>query len=179
MEVVDKKSLFWSYAPEEIKGLLLDGETLLGFATRQKSKMSDFSYLVFPFSKGYEGFLKKFFLDLGLIPEDEYYSDDIRIGRILNPKYIQEHKSVYKNLCSFTVGGNNFSNRLWDVWKKGRNEVFHYFPHNFKRLSFDESLDIIKDIVAVMLYAVEHCDVIDAKTIAADLRSKEQVSSLL
>lgn len=179
MEVIDKKTLFWAYAPEEIKGLLLDGEMLLSFASKQKNKMSDFSYLVFPFSKAYEGFLKKFFLDLGLIREDEYYSDDIRIGRILNPKYIQEHRSVYRDLCSFESGGNDFSNRLWDVWKKGRNEVFHYFPHNFKKLSFEESLAIIKDITAVMAHAVERCDVINAKAIAAANHTKETVSSLL
>jgi hypothetical protein len=114
-----------------------------------------------------------------LIREDEYYSDDIRIGRILNPKYIQEHRSVYRDLCSFESGGNNFSNRLWDVWKKGRNEVFHYFPHNFKRLSFEESLSIIKDIVAVMTYAVEKCDVINVKAVALAKRATEPVSSLV
>ncbi len=157
MQVIDTPSALRKYIPSEIRGLLSDGQLLLDQADALGSGVSDYSYLVFPFSKAYEGFLKKLFLDLGLIRESEYYSDDIRIGRILNPGYIHEHASVYKVLRVHERGGEEFSRRLWTVWKVGRNAVFHYFPHNFRRLSFEEAQNIIKDIVSVMEIAVEKC----------------------
>jgi len=156
MTTFDKELLF-SYLQEEIKGLVNDGQILLSHAREHEGEITDFSYLVFPFSKAYEGFLKKFFLDLGLIREDEYYSDEIRIGRILNPGYLEEHKSIYKFLCRHEKGGEVFTNKLWEVWRKGRNQVFHYFPHNFRRLSYVEAKEIIDGILEVMCESVSRC----------------------
>jgi len=92
MEVIKRDSALWQYMPDEIRGLLEDGELILNFVHthHQEDNISDYSFLVFPFAKAYEGFLKRFFLDMKLISKDEYYSDDIRIGRILNPNYIKE-----------------------------------------------------------------------------------------
>lgn len=160
MQMIDRKSVLWSYLPIEIKGLVGDGEVLLAEVQTIKDKnvISDYSFLVFPFSKGYEGFLKKLFLDLDLIKEDEYYGDDIRIGRILNPGYIHEVTSVYKRLCGPSgKDKTDVASQMWDAWKKGRNQVFHYFPHNFRKLSYDEALDIINSILGVMELAVARC----------------------
>ena len=41
----------------------------------------DYSFLVFGVAKAYEGFLKKFLLDLGLIPTQVYQGKHFRIGR--------------------------------------------------------------------------------------------------
>ena len=49
------------------------------------------------------------------------------------------------------------ADRLWKMWKKGRNLVFHYFPHNFRKLSFEEASEIIDDLVNVMADAVDVC----------------------
>ena len=162
MEIIDKKSVLWNYLPVEIRGLFVDGETLLSHVEHVTSLITDYSYLVFPFSKGYEGFLKKFFLDMGFIRENEYYSDDIRIGRILNPHYVHEHTNVYKSLGQHQKGDAVLSMKLWDVWKKGRNEVFHYFPHNFKKLTYAEALKIIQEIAAVMSELLLKCDLIQS-----------------
>ncbi len=156
MTSFDKKLLF-KYLQEEIKGLVQDGLILLSHAKEHEGEISDFSYLVFPFSKAYEGFLKKFFLDLGLIREDEYYSDEIRIGRILNPGYLEEHKSVYKFLSQHEKGGEVFTRKLWEIWRKGRNQVFHYFPHNFRKLSYEEAKQIIDEILDIMSECVSRC----------------------
>ena len=159
MKPVNRTSILWEYLSEELQGLISDGEILFSEAEdpMAKGKISDFSYLVFPFSKAYEGFLKKLFLDLNLMREDEYYSDDIRIGRILNPHYIDDHYKKYKNICLRPGTNEDLSVRLWEVWRKGRNQVFHYFPHNFRHLSFDEASEIISSILSVMEESVRSC----------------------
>ena len=101
MEVINRDSQLWVYMPDEIKELLEDGETVLTFVYdhKDKSEISDYSFVVFPFAKAYEGFLKRFFLDAGYIKEEEYFSDEIRIGRILNPHYTKSKGNIFpKNL---------------------------------------------------------------------------------
>ena len=160
MQVLKRDGFLWSYLSDNQKGLVQDGEMLLtNIEDFRKGEISDFSFLVFPFAKAFEGFLKKFLLDLGLIREDDYYSDEIRIGRILNPGYMEHNASVYKMLCSHQKGGQGLSDDLWDVWKKARNQVFHYFPHNFRKLEYDEALDLIKRIVDVMELTMTDCEI--------------------
>ncbi len=160
MELISRKSVLWNYLSLEVRELVTDGEVLLDEAAdlHARNAIADYSFMVFPFSKGYEGFLKKLFLDLGLIKEDEYYGDDIRIGRILNPSYIHEVKSVYKKLCGPSgKGKDDVAEQMWEMWRKGRNQVFHYFPHNFRKLSYEEAFDIIKKIIGAMDHAVSKC----------------------
>ncbi len=181
MEVFDKNSALWTYLPEEIKGLFLDGEQLLDHAEHHKGKTSDFSYLVFPFSKGYEGFLKRFFLDMGLIREDEYYSNDIRIGRILNPNFIKEKDNVFIKICrdnkTTPREGRKIAEDLWNIWRRGRNQVFHYFPHNFRRLTHEEALEIISQMVTSMENAVLGCK-LNIETVNKS-SNKKAISSLV
>lgn len=139
---------------KDLRGLVLDGENLINNA--EHAGVSDYSYFVFPFSKAYEGFLKRFFLDLDLIREDEYYGDTIRIGRILNPAFIKKKFSVYRKLRG-TTGAEDIAEKLWEIWKRGRNLVFHYFPHNFRKLSYEEALQIVKDLAEAMNMAVQRC----------------------
>lgn len=164
MQVIDRKSPLWDYLPEEIKGLIVDGEALVDQAKNQQEMISDFSYLVFPFSKAYEGFLKRFFLDLDLINEDEYYSDDIRIGRILNPHFMKSEGNIFDKICddenTKIKEGREVAEKLWAIWKRGRNLVFHYFPHNFRRLSYEEAVEIVKDLVDAMETAVVECGLV-------------------
>ena len=70
--LIDKNSKLWNYLDEHIKGLLEDGEALLDDVKTHEKNISDYSYLVFPFSKAYEGFLKKLFLDLKLIDKGQF-----------------------------------------------------------------------------------------------------------
>lgn len=154
-EVIEKDSKLWEYLPKEIKGLISDGEQLLSLVDSSSGKVSDYSYLVFPFAKAYEGFLKRLFLDVGVIKEDEYYGERIRIGRLLNPFYEDKKRSAYEGLARHKRGSKDISERLWRIWRKGRNQVFHYFPHNFRHLQYDEALDIIQEIVGSMTEAVD------------------------
>lgn len=158
MFLIKRDSLLWNYLPVEIQGLINDGEILFDHANEHISDISDYSYLVFPFAKAYEGFLKKLFLDLNLIREDQYYGDDIRIGRILNPHFISEQENVFNKICSYAGNGTDVAMMMWRAWKNGRNQVFHYFPHNFRRLTFDDASKIINEVVEAMKKGISSCD---------------------
>lgn len=176
MTVVERESVLWQYLTEEQQGLIQDGELLLESSHLITKGLSDYSYLVFPFSKAYEGFLKKLFLDMKLIRPEEYYGDDIRIGRILNPHFIKEYGSVYNRLCRKGIsktGENEVSEKLWTTWKNARNLVFHYFPHNFRRLTFDEAKGLIDEILEAMCFALEKC------TLPSIVKSESKIVSLV
>lgn len=149
MQVVKRDSKLWAYLPEELRGLIEDGERLLVECHTLSGKISDYSYLVFPFAKAYEGFLKNFFLDLGLIDDAQFYGDDIRIGRILNPVFMHERFSVYAKLKQLH-DNEEIARQLWEIWIKGRNQVFHFFPHNFRKLSKDEAVQIVDEFIKAM-----------------------------
>lgn len=151
--LIERTSKLWKYLDPEMKGLISDGEALLYDVKLHNLQISDYSYLVFPFSKAYEGFLKKLFLNLGLINKAQFYGDEIRIGRILNPVFKHEKASIFQRMSRHS-GGSYLTEKLWFVWKNGRNLVFHYYPHNFRRLSLNEAETLVKDIVSAMQEAV-------------------------
>jgi hypothetical protein len=144
-------SLLWQYLSPQQRALAGDGEFLVADSLHHKDKEpTDFSYLVFPYAKMYEGFLKQLFLDLNFISEHDYYSNHFRIGKVLSPHIAQRlgGRSVY--LLVENKYGKELAARLWDTWKEGRNLVFHYFPHNFRALTRVQSVGIIQLIIATM-----------------------------
>jgi hypothetical protein len=171
----------WIYLAPEIQGLVSDGEILIDFVLHHKksANITDFSFLVFPFAKAYEGFLKKVFLDVGMIQPHEYYSDDIRIGRILNPHYETEKGNVYATMSKHSEARKQVSEELWQIWKRGRNAVFHYFPHNFKRLDYQEALELIQAFIHGMEIAVENFDVHKDTTVVHTEDSPDAIQQLV
>lgn len=107
--------------------------------------VSDYSFLVFNFSKAYEGFLKLLFLRMGLIRKREYEGDHWRVGKALSPNMHQ----VYDRL------GPEMAERLWQTWKRGRNSVFHFYPHRLQMLTHQEALDIIAEILMTMEFCLD------------------------
>ena len=158
MEIIDKNSALWDYLEENLQGLIADGEKLVDLARPEIGAVSDYSYLVFPFSKAYEGFLKKLFLNTDVINEKSFYGDEIRVGRILSPRYRKEHAKQFSHMCLKETSKVDLADRLWDTWHKGRNRVFHYFPHNFRRLNYQEALEIILELASRMEEALVKCD---------------------
>ncbi|MEK7523241.1 MAG: hypothetical protein AAB569_06655, partial [Patescibacteria group bacterium] len=60
--LVNKKSAFWSYLSQGQKDLLEEGLYLMDDIIRDHAyQFKDYSFLVFPFAKAYEGFLKQIF----------------------------------------------------------------------------------------------------------------------
>jgi hypothetical protein len=115
--------------------------------------VSDFSFLVAPIAKAYEGFLKDFFLKLNIISDNEYESDRFRVGKTLNPSLRYKRFSVYQKLSEYHDKGEELAEKLWDAWKFGRNEIFHYFPGNYKNLSKNEAEERINLLLRAIIQA--------------------------
>lgn len=156
MPTIDHNSPLWQYLSEGQKGLIEEGLYLLNdIREHPDAKITDYSYMVFPFAKAYEGFLKQLFLDLKYITPQEYNSDRFRIGRALNPhlEKMLRHESVY-DMVVHHCRDRLLADDLWMAWKGGRNLVFHYFPHNFRALTLSEAEEIIENMLNVMQRAV-------------------------
>lgn len=109
--------------------------------------ITDYSFLVAPAAKAYEGYLKDFFLKIGVMSQAEYKGERYRVGKTLNPSLRYTRYSVYRKLTDIHEKGEGLAEILWDAWKYGRNEIFHYFPHNLKRITRQEAEDRIDKIL--------------------------------
>jgi hypothetical protein len=160
MVTISEGSSLWQYLSPPQRGLASDGQFLLADSEQHReTHVADYSYLVFPFAKLYEGFLKQLFFDLGFIPEKEYYGDHFRIGKALSPNLasVLGERSIFRQIE--TRYGSDLAIQLWGTWKNGRNLVFHYFPHNYRALSREQAIEIVQELVSVMHDAVERTHV--------------------
>ena len=57
-------------------------------------------------------------------------------------------RSLYKKIEEKI--NQQLAERIWETWRSGRNQIFHYFPHNIKAISFVEANNIIEEIIATM-----------------------------
>ena len=144
-----------SFLGPELLPLFEDGQKLL---TEAPMGLSDYSFVVFPFAKVYEGFLKKLFLAIGAIDEHQYNNDRWRVGRALNPQLEKEyrHESVYDRIVD-RCGGVNLADTLWKAWKQGRNQIFHFWPGRNQALTLAEAGGIVGEIEAAMEVALVDC----------------------
>lgn len=163
--LVGRESALWNYLLPEQREIVEDCQKLIEDAHRHPKELSDYAYVVFPLAKVYEGFLKKFLLDSGLIDERQYGSDHFRIGKVLNPN-LPGHmrlEGLYDKICA-QVGNRDLADRFWQTWKRGRNVLFHYFPSNLQRISLSEAQIIAAEIVATMESALLVCELASSHT---------------
>lgn len=111
----------------------------------------DYSFLVAPVAKAYEGFLKYFFLKIGLIDQQLYEGDRFRVGKTLNPSLRYKRFSIFQKLCEIDDSGEQLAELLWDAWKRGRNEIFHYYPGNTKKISLEEAQTRIQQVLKAII----------------------------
>lgn len=151
MDKISTTTLFWQYLSQSQKDLLQEGQYLMQDIIKDQAyQFKDYSFLIFPFAKAYEGFLKQLFKDIGFISHLDYISDHLRLGKLLSP-HLQEKlldRSLYKKICE--KAGPELAEQIWLTWKIGRNRIFHYFPHNLKAVTFAEAEEIIKAILGTM-----------------------------
>lgn len=121
----------------------------------------DYSFVVFPAAKAYEGFLKKLFFDLGFITEEDYSGKRFRIGKALNPtlpKEIRNDHWVYKKIVIY-CGGAELADKLWDTWRLSRNLVFHWFPNEKNALTLSEAQNRLNQIIDAIDSAFKECKI--------------------
>lgn len=138
------------YLPPSQGALVLDVQILLN-KLQKFDHISDYSFLVSPISKAYEGFLKDFFLDIKVIDEFSYKSDRFRVGKTLNPSLRYKRFSIYQKLINLDESGEELAEILWNAWKYGRNEIFHYFPNALKNLDRNEAEERIHLVLSAII----------------------------
>ncbi len=138
------------------KELVRTSVELFAREERLHSFFTDYSFVVFPMAKAYEGFLKQYFYDLHLISLVLFKDKKFRIGRALNPDINparRDHDWVYGQLQE--ICGEATSRDLWNTWLLCRNQVFHYFPDNEKRLTLGEAGQYLEKLAAAMEAAAQ------------------------
>lgn len=154
--MVDKYSQFWLYLSQNQKDLILEGQYLMNDIVKDQAfQFKDYSFLVFPFAKAMEGFLKQLFLDIGFISRLDYISDHLRLGKLMSPNLVMKlgTRSLYKKIID--AAGVELADEIWHAWKMGRNQIFHYFPHNLKSVSFEQAEREIGEILLAMEHAFD------------------------
>lgn len=159
MGVFTKKP-WWPYLDKIQQDLIKQSLYLIKEEESEPKTHKDYSFVVFPAAKAYEGFLKKLFFDLGLISRSQFSGERFRIGRALNPAIYKEypHESVYERLTRF-CGGEEISARLWNTWRNSRNLVFHFFPEKENLISFPHAKKRVEEIIKTIDFSFKGCQV--------------------
>lgn len=114
-------------------------------------RFSDYSFVVFPMAKAYEGFLKEYLLKGRFISWEQFHDHHFRIGRAINPDVRPAHRDaswLFDDLernCS-----PELARLVWETWLQCRNQVFHYFPSQVKRLSLNRAGEYLLTIHSTM-----------------------------
>ena len=152
---------WWNYIEEDLRELLKEAQLLISKVETWEEKFHDYAFIVFPAAKAYEGFLKKLFLDLEFITEEDYFGKRFRVGKALNPsleKELREKESVYDKIVQFCQGPK-LADLLWETWKEGRNRLFHWFPNEKNALSLEEAKVRVGMIIEAMDAAFKECKI--------------------
>lgn len=155
-----KERIWWDYLPEDLQGLLRESALLVNRVGKWSETFHDYSFIVFPAAKSYEGFLKTLFLDLNFISEDTFYGKRFRVGKALNPALEKRFRdeSVYDEIVKY-CGGRELGDSLWNTWKTCRNLLFHWFPNEKNAISYNQAVDKVEKIVNTMDLAFKECKI--------------------
>jgi len=144
---------------ESMRDLVEESFVLLEREEKLQEKLHDYSFAVFPMAKAYEGFLKKLLLDMKLIDSRQYFGEHFRIGRALNPSLPKRYRAgwVYGKLVQ-SCGSEELPLFLWEVWKRARNRIFHFFPDHHEFINLNEAREMIERLAEGMERALEGCE---------------------
>ncbi|MBP9817854.1 hypothetical protein KBC75_03850 [Candidatus Shapirobacteria bacterium] len=137
------------FLSDQQKALIFDVQLILN-RLQISDHISDYSFIVSPVSKAYEGYLKDFFLKIRIINKMDYNSDRFRVGKTLNPSLRYKRFSIFQKLININENGEELAESLWNAWKYGRNEIFHYFPgklKNIDRADAEERIAMLLDAI--------------------------------
>ncbi len=150
-KATDTYGEFWLYLSQSQKDLLLEGDYLMNDVIKHNNySFKDYSFLIFPYAKAYEGYLKKLFFDLGFLSHLDYISDHLRLGKLMSPQLIDHlgDRSLFKKIKERST--KETADMIWETWKVGRNQIFHYFPHNTRGVTFEEAEETVNRIIVTM-----------------------------
>jgi len=134
---------------------------LLDWVKKHKEKFYDYSFIVMPAAKAYEGFLKQLFFDLKLISQRQLEGDFFRVGKALNPE-LEHIKRLRRQYLYDEISqkcGEKTAELLWQTWKKCRNRLFHYFAKEQQIFTLEESEERLEQIVKAIEIAFKKCGI--------------------
>lgn len=168
-----------SYLSSEENNLIDEGIHLLEEASDETKQFRDFSFVVFPFAKAYEGFLKHLFVDMGFISEVDFRSKYFRIGKVMSPNMVRKlrNRSVYQKICD--KSGCELADVIWRAWKEGRNEIFHYYVGEARPLKLHEAREKVLQLIGAMEKTLQQLHVGTVQRKLQDLMSNTGYSASL
>lgn len=131
---------WFEHLPQHVKNAVKTTLELSKMFATSTDLWDDYSFVLFPLSRAYEGFLKEFFLHSNLITHEQFYSKRFRIGRSFNPDISLRQRDqwwIYDDVAH-SCGQEN-ARMMWDVWIACRNQVFHYFPDQPNTFTLSET----------------------------------------
>jgi len=158
MDIKLEEKIWWGYLHEDLQELLKESLKLYITVENWKEEFHDYSFIVFPAAKAYEGFLKKVFLDLGFITSEDFYGKHFRVGKALNPSLDKKfrYESVYDKIVGY-CRGSQLADIMWETWKSSRNLLFHYFPEEKNAITFKESWQSLEMIINTIDRTFKEC----------------------
>ncbi len=157
-----KNKHWWNYLSKDLQEGLELSFRLSDISAQWSDRLHDYSFIVFPAAKAYEGFLKVVFLDMGLIGKEDFYSKNFRIGKSLNPDLEEKYKNndwVYAKLAEYCKG-RDLPDKLWTTWKESRNQTFHWFPGKKNTLTHAEAVEKLLMIISAIDEFFSVCEII-------------------
>lgn len=142
---------WFQYLDSDLQRLVRLSIKLYDREEKSTEKLEDYSFVIFPISKAYEGFLKLFLKNTGLISSKAYLGKRFRIGRSLNPDIPEKYRDEYwlfdnlEDKCS-----NKVAREIWDTWLTCRNQVFHFFPSKPRVYDLSQSRDKLLKVIESM-----------------------------
>lgn len=158
------KEGWYQYLDEPMRELVDLAYLLKDREEIDKERLYDYSFLLFPMAKAYEGFLKKFLWRIELISKETMMDRTFRIGRSLNPDLPEKYRNGLWLFDQLEIRCERFHTKLggcgarkaWEAWVEGRNQVFHYFSGKEGPLSFEEATRRMEQMRVVMEMLVDN-----------------------
>ncbi len=123
----------------QLRPLALQSLQLLEREKKSPGTFSDYQFIVFPFAKAYEVYLKDLLFQAQIIDQRTYNNKYFSIGRALNPDVRLEQRDqnwYYDDLIELT--DEKVARYLWDTWLE-RNRLIHLYPGEEKALTLEEA----------------------------------------
>jgi hypothetical protein len=145
--------------PHEQRELLRQSLFLLEDMEHHPRQFFDYSFVVMPAAKAYEGFVKDAFLHLRLISEAQYQGTRFRVGKSLNPELEKipryKEEALYQELADL-FGDETVPQKLWLTWKRCRNRTFHYFTKQRKAVTLAIARERVGEVLATIQLVLTH-----------------------
>jgi hypothetical protein len=130
-----KSKEFDEYVGDDIVDLYYDSVRMLNHFMDTQNKnvpsLSDYSFIVFPFAKAYEGILKKILVEANLIKEADLLEDPtLPIGNYFNPV---GNNAIFNSLKDRTRD-KAIPFVIYSTYQECRNQIMHYDSYRDNRI---------------------------------------------